>query len=73
MITHNETVRNNLNSQCTTLKNTLENINTHENSATINKLIEDLATEKQVLSKKLKQKRQTKNLKSGAMSVRFGN
>ena len=71
MLTHYESVRKDLNSQRTTMENTLENMKSEENSTTINKSIEDLAMEKQTLSKKLKQKRvsKLKNLQSGAIRV----
>lgn len=71
MITHYEKVQENLNSQRTTMENTLENMKSEDNSVTINKTIEDLATEKHTLAKKLKQKRVNKlrNLQSGAIRV----
>ena len=42
------------------MENTLENMKTRDNKQTIDKSIEDLATEKQTLSKKLKQRRVNK-------------
>lgn len=71
MIKHYLTVRNKLNNERATIENTLENIKTEENQSTIDKSIQDLAVEKQTLSKKLKQKRMNKlrNLQSGAIRV----
>lgn len=64
-------VQKDLNNERTTLENTLENLKNDENNSTIQKAIEDQATEKQVLSKKLKQKRvgKLRNLTSGALRM----